>query len=215
MYIGRIVCVAKTADNRLAALYRVSSRSFPNRTAVVGENKVSIVPKAGFEADIHKNPYIAYNCVRIMCDGQVAVVTNGSQTDPIAEKIGLGMPVRDALVSVSLALDFEKDDYNTPRVSAVADVRDGSAWLATVREDGLDVRRMPLEKGRYFYVATYEENQPLDQYSGGFTADSAESGCEFMLGGGIFAERTNPVTGVAAMARADGFELAVLDAPQG
>jgi IMP cyclohydrolase len=125
------------------------------------------------------------------------------------------MPVRDALVSTSLALDFEKDDYNTPRISAVADQRDGSAWLATVREDGLEVRRMPLEPGRYFYVATYEENRPLDTYSGEFTADSAETGCEFMLGGGIFAERTNPVTGVAAMAKDRGFQLAVLDAPQG
>ena len=74
MYIGRIVCVARTQDDRLCASYRVSSRSFPNRTAVIGENKVSIVPTAGHEADVHKNPYIAYNCVRIVCDGAVAVV---------------------------------------------------------------------------------------------------------------------------------------------
>ena len=76
MYIGRIVCVSRTKDDRLCASYRVSSRSFPNRTAVIGENKVSIVPKAGHEADVHKNPYIAYNCVRVICDGAVAVVTN-------------------------------------------------------------------------------------------------------------------------------------------
>ena len=145
MYIGRVVIIAKSAKGGLSAVYRVSSRSFPNRTAVIGEDKVSIVPKAGHEEDIHKNPYIAYNCVRLVADGAVAVLTNGSQTDPIAEKIQLGMPVRDALAEVSLALDFEKDDYNTPRISAVADRRDDSGWLAIVRHDGLEVRRMPLE----------------------------------------------------------------------
>ena len=49
MYIGRIVSIAKTLDGRLCGMYRVSSRSFPNRTAVVSEDKVSIVPKPGFE----------------------------------------------------------------------------------------------------------------------------------------------------------------------
>ena len=53
MYIGRIVCVARTADGRLCAAYRVSSRMFPNRTAVVSEGKVSIIPKPGHEGDIN------------------------------------------------------------------------------------------------------------------------------------------------------------------
>ncbi|MCH7958870.1 MAG: IMP cyclohydrolase [Candidatus Hydrogenedentes bacterium] len=212
MYIGRIVCVSRTKDDRLCASYRVSSRSFPNRTAVIGEDKVSIVPKAGHEADVHKNPYIAYNCVRILCDGAVAVVTNGSQTDPIAEKIAAGMPPRDALALVSLTLDYEKDDYNTPRVSAVADKRDGSGWLAIVREDGIETRRMPLEAGTFFYVATYEENTLSLKQTGAYDATSAEEACDFVLGGGVFAERTNPITGVAAMESSDGFELFVKDA---
>lgn len=211
MYIGRIVSVLQTADGRLGAAYRVSSRSFPNRTAVPGDAKVSIIPKAGHEADIQKNPYIAYNCVRIVCGEQVAVVTNGSQTDPIAEKMAQGLPARDALASVHLALDFEKDDYNTPRISAVVDKRDGSGWLATVREDGLEVRKMPLAPGRFFYVATYEENAIGATQGGETTADNAEAACDFVLGGGIFAERTNPVTGVAAIAQRNGFELCAKD----
>ncbi|NLF56423.1 MAG: IMP cyclohydrolase, partial [Candidatus Hydrogenedens sp.] len=111
MYVGRIVSVARTEDGRLCATYRVSSRSFPNRTAVIGGDKVSIVPKQGHEMDVYKNPYIAYNCVRIVCNGDVAVVTNGSQTDTIAEKIDQGMPARDAIALASLALDYEKDSY--------------------------------------------------------------------------------------------------------
>ena len=212
MYIGRIVSVVQTPEGRLGAVYRVSSRSFPNRTAVVGESKVSIVPKAGHEGDIHKNPYIAYNCVQVVCGGQVAVVTNGSQTDPIAEKIAQGMHVRDALALTSLALDYEKDDYNTPRISAVADKRDGSAWLAVVRHDGIEVRKMPLTPGRFFYVATYEENSIALGQTGAYDATNAAEACAFILGKGVFAERTNPVTAVAALASDVGFELHAADA---
>lgn len=213
MYIGRIVSVVQTAEGKLGAVYRVSSRSFPNRTAVPGDNKVSIVPKAGHEGDIHKNPYIAYNCVKLVCDGQVAVVTNGSQTDPIAEKVAQGLPVRDALALTSLALDYEKDDYNTPRISAVADKRDGTAWLAVVRHDGIEVRQLPLEPGKFFYVATYEENSISLAQGGVYDATNTEEACAFILGKGVFAERTNPVTAVAAIDNGTSFDLRAEDAP--
>ncbi|MFP6616305.1 MAG: IMP cyclohydrolase [Candidatus Hydrogenedentota bacterium] len=214
MYIGRIVSVAKTPDDRIVAAYRVSSRSFPNRKAVITDTQVSIVPKEGHEGDIHKNPYIAYNCVRIINDNQIAVVTNGSQTDPIAEKIIQGMFIRDALILASTTLDYEKDDYNTPRVSAVADRSTNTGWLAVVRDNGLEVRQMPLEPGKFFYVATYEENSiSLDQ-SGDYDAASAPEACEYIIGKGVFAEREKPVTAVAAVATTDGFDLATKDVAQ-
>lgn len=212
MYIGRIVSVAQTKDGRLCVLYRVSSRSFPNRTAVVKQDTVSIIPKPGFEGDVQRNPYIAYNCLRLVCGGRVAVMTNGSQTDPIAEKIASGMTPRDALAVSLLALDYEKDDYQTPRVCAVADRRDGSGYLGVVREDGLEVRRVPLEPGRFAYVATYEENGIGTAQTGAFAATDAESACRFILGEGVFAERENPITAVAALATGEGFQTAVVDA---
>ncbi len=213
MYIGRIVSVARTSEGKLCGVYRVSSRSFPNRTAVLKEDTVSIVPKPGHETDVHKNPYIAYNCVRVVCDGAVAVVTNGSQTDPIAEKIALGTSPRDALVVSLLALDYEKDDYNTPRVCAVADTRgEGEAWLGVVRDDGLNVRKIALEPRQFAFVATYEENDLERSQSGDFPATTAEEACAFILGGGVFAERTNPVTAVCALATGSGFDLVAQDA---
>ncbi len=211
MYIGRIVCVAQSAQGRLSALYRVSSRSFPNRTAVIAEDKVSIVPEAGHESDVQKNPYIAYNCVRIVCSGAVAVVSNGSHTDPIAEKMAQGMAARDALALSMMALDYEKDAYNTPRISAVIDKRDQSGWLAIVREDGLEARRMPLAPGKFFYVATYEEDSPSEKLGGDYGAESAGAACEFILGQGVFAERSKPVAAVAAVASAQGFDLHAQD----
>jgi len=213
MYIGRIVSVAQAQDGRLCAIYRVSSRSFPNRTAVIGGDKVSIVPKPGHELDVQKNPYIAYNCVRVVCGGAVAVVTNGSQTDSIAEKIDQGMSPRDAVALSSLILDYEKDSYNTPRVSAVVDKRDGSGWLGIVRHDGIQVERVPLEPGRLCYVATYEENRVLPAHGDSFPAGSVEAACDYILGEGVFAQRQNPVTAVAAMATESGFDLFAKDAP--
>jgi IMP cyclohydrolase len=212
MYVGRIVSVARTVDGRLCAAYRVSSRSFPNRSAVLGEDKVSIVPKPGHEGDVLKNPYIAYNCVRIVRNGDVAVVTNGSQTDVIAEKIENGMPIRDAVVLSSLMLDYEKDAYNTPRISAVVDKDVGAGWLGVVRHDGLQVERIPLEFGRIYYVATYEENNVCGARCVEFPAQSAEAACDFILGGGVFAERDNPVTAVAAIATDYSFDLMAKDA---
>ncbi|MCK5861238.1 MAG: IMP cyclohydrolase [Candidatus Hydrogenedentes bacterium] len=212
MYVGRIVSVARTVDGRLCAAYRVSSRSFPNRSAVVGKDKVSIVPKPGHESDVMKNPYIAYNCVRIVRDGDVAVVTNGSQTDVIAEKIENGMPIRDAVVLSSLMLDYEKDAYNTPRISAVVDKDTGAGWLGVVRHDGLQVERISLEFGRVYYVATYEENTVCGARCVEFPVQSAEEACDFILGKDVFAERENPVTAVAAMAEDYSFNLTAKDA---
>ncbi len=214
MYVGRIVSVARTEDGRLSAVYRVSSRSFPNRTAVVGENKVSIVPKSGFEMDVHKNPYIAYNCVRVVRQGEVAVVTNGGHTDVIAEKIDQGMPPRDAILISSMALDYEKDSYNTPRITAVVDKRDGAGWLGIVRHDGLQVERIPLNYGRLLYVATYEENTIKADHGDEFPVETAEDACDYLIGGGVFAQRENAVTAVAAVATDKGFELFAKDAPR-
>lgn len=211
IYVGRIVCIGMTQDSRLCAAYRVSSRSFPNRRAVLREGRVSIIPKAGHESDVEKNPYIAYNCARVVCDGAVAVVTNGSQTDPIAEKIAAGMPPRDALALSLLALDYEHDQLNTPRICAVADTRTQSGWLAIVREDGLNVARMPLEPGQLRYVATYEENDLNAAQAGAFHPETAQDACALLLGEGVFAERANPVTAVAAMATGNGFEFAIQD----
>ena len=54
MYLGRIVAIGMTPENKAVAMYRVSSRSFPNREAVKKGNVVSIMPRTGFEEDLKK-----------------------------------------------------------------------------------------------------------------------------------------------------------------
>ncbi len=206
MYVGRIVAVGRTKDGRSAAMYRVSSRSFPNRTTRAVENGALIVPREGYQDDIYKNPYIAYRCIQIV--GDIAVATNGSQTDAIAEKISIGMPARDAMVSALLTLDYEKDDYNTPRIAGVVTREGDTALLGIVRKDGINVREMKVEPGELLYIATYEIDDVDPARRDGFDSADAESGARHVVGGGAFADLTNPVTAACAMEAGDGFEIA-------
>ncbi|MFW5911758.1 MAG: IMP cyclohydrolase [Halolamina sp.] len=165
MYVGRFLVAAPGL-----AAYRVSSRSFPNRNVIERDDALTVVPTdAAAPTD---NPYVSYNCVRTLeqADGQRAVVGNGSHVDPVAEKLGMGYPPRDALATALLALDYEKDEYDTPRIAAVVGV--DSAVVGTVRRDALLVR----EVAEPTLVATYEKDdpEPFDLDAG--SADTAARG---------------------------------------
>jgi IMP cyclohydrolase len=205
MYVGRIVAVGRTRAGANAALYRVSSRSFPNRMAVSVEGRLAIVPRPGHEGDLHKNPYIAYNAVRIA--GELAVATNGSQTDPIAEKLAMGVPPRDALAASLLALDYEKDSLNTPRIAGIVPREGDVGWLAIVRHDALVVKAVPLEPGRAWYVATYEHDDVREAQRSDFDAADATAAARFAVDGGGFAALEKPVTAAAALVSGRGFAL--------
>ena len=212
MYVGRIVAIGRNTNGQNAALYRVSSRSFPNRRAVELNGHLAIVPRPGHEADLQKSPYISYNCVRLVRapGGELAVATNGSHTDPIAEKIEIGMPTRDALASVLLALDYEKDAYQTPRIAAVAPLQGDTGWLGVVRHDGLQIEELPLEAGRAFYLATYETHSIRRDQAFDFDAATAEEAAQTVVQGAGFADLEKPVTSAAAVAAGSRFELATL-----
>jgi IMP cyclohydrolase len=159
MYVGRFLVVGPEVG-----AYRVSSRSFPDRRAVDRDGTVTVGPTA--DAPETDNPYISYNCLRITDRG--AVLGNGSHVDPIAEKLELGYPARDAVAEPLLALDFEKDDYDTPRIAGIVGL-DGDptaagedsegeygAVVGTVRRDALLVEAVDGPT----LVATYERASP-------------------------------------------------------
>ncbi|MFB6280806.1 MAG: IMP cyclohydrolase [Haloferacaceae archaeon] len=145
MYVGRLL----VAGPGLGA-YRVSSRSFPNRRVVARDDVLTVGPTPA--ADETDNPYVSYNCVRPAGEG--AALGNGSHVDPVAEKVERGYPPRDALVTALHALDFEKDDYDTPRIAAV--VGSEVAHVGIVRRDALLVEAVEEPT----LVATYEEDRP-------------------------------------------------------
>lgn len=205
MYVGRIVAVGKTQAGANVALYRVSSRSFPNRQVVERGGALAVVPREGNESDLSRNPYIAYNALRLA--GAWAVASNGSHTDSIAEKIAAGVPVRDALVQTLLAMDYEEDEYNTPRIAAVAPLRGDTGWLGIVRRDALVVKEVRLVAGKAMYLATYEADDVRDLHWSQFDAASATDAARFMVEGGAFKEMERPVTSAAALAGTQGFVL--------
>ncbi len=211
MYIGRIVAFGRTADGKNAAMYRVSSRSFPNRRAVISGDRIAVVPRPGAESDLAKNPYISYNCLRVAGkNGEWAVATNGSQTDPIAEKIDSGMNVRDAISLGLLAMDYEKDSLDTPRIVSVIHVSEPVGYLGIIRKDAILVREFALKDGEARYVSTYERNCPCDDnVDTAFNAGCADCAADYVVSGGVFADFTNAVTSAAAVAENGKFEFAV------
>ena len=140
MYVGRIVAIGRSKERSFAA-YRVSSRSFPNRRAEVRGRSIMVSPLD--PADLARNPYIAYNCVRI--SGENAVVANGTQADMIIERIEDGGKPLDALAISLAAYGYERDALDTPRIAGV--VRGGRGWLGIASNEAFRVRQFELKEG--------------------------------------------------------------------
>ncbi len=192
MYVGRFVVVGPDVG-----AYRVSSRSFPNREITAREDALTVGPTA--DAPETDNPYVSYNCLRVVetPTGETAAFGNGSHVDPIAEKLELGYPARDALAESLLALDYEKDDYNTPRIAAtIGDA--GEALIGTVRKDALLVETVEEPT----LVATYEKDSPE---SFGLEADGAEAAASEVYD----LEFEHAVCAAGVARTEDGFETAI------
>jgi IMP cyclohydrolase len=211
MYLGRIVAVGKTRNGELVGMYRVSSRSFPSRrTQHIDRETIAIVPKEGHESDISRNPYIAYNCLRIM--GDFAVLGNGTHVDPIADKLETGMNARDSIVSVLFGIDYEHDHLKTPRIVTVIDKEGRECLLGIIREDALLVKKMQLNSGEAFYIATYENNYPSKKFKdNNFNVANAEEACEYIMGKGVFEEMEKPVLAVSVFEEKKGYALATAE----
>jgi len=210
MYVGRIVAIGRNKDGRLVAMYRVSSRSFPNRQSKKAGAAIAIVPKEGFESDIYTSPYISYNCLRLV--GSYAVVSNGNQTDPVAERLESGMSMRDAIITVLHGFDYEHDDLKTPRIVAIADKKTGLGTLGIVRHDAFLVRNMELKEGEAFYVSTYEHNYPGEEFcDDSFHVSSADEACDYIIGKGVFANLERPISAACAIETDTGFSVSFKD----
>ncbi len=190
MYLGRFVVVAPEW-----AVYRVSSRSFPEREIVDRDGTLTVVQTD--EAPPSDNPYISYNCVRCLEDA--AVIGNGSHVDPVAEKLGLGYPARDALALGLLGLDYEKDAYNTPRIAGVVGE---TATIGIVRDDAIVVESVDEPT----LVATYERDSPAP-------FDLEAAGPDGLARAAYELDFEHPVCAAAVVRSAPGFETAIYNGP--
>ncbi|MGI6374633.1 MAG: IMP cyclohydrolase [Anaerolineae bacterium] len=196
MYIGRFVVLGQTPDGTPYLGYRVSSRSFPNRRIVIGEDRAVVLPTVG--APPSENPYISYNCARIL--GDTAIVANGSHVDPIVDKVSIGYGLRDAIALSLLAMDYEHDAYNTPRIVAALDGT-GQGYLGIVAEHKLLVTAAAVAPGEALLIATYELTDPTPMALEGETTDELVDSlmdCAYEL----------PVAGLVVMPGDDEYALA-------
>ena len=199
MYVGRIVAVGRS-DKKSWVGYRVSSRSFPNRTAEVLGSSIMVSPKN--PQDLAKNPYIAYNCIRT--NGNAAIVANGTQADTVIEKMEDGFPPLDAIAFTLLAYSYERDDLDTPRLAGA--IRGSRAWLGIAMKGEFRVKEFTLKDGDAFMVATYEKTgfERLSM-SGHDASEVAKAAFDLPF--------EKPVCAASAMQadRGSGFELAVFN----
>lgn len=195
-YTGRILSIGMNTNGKPYVAYRVSSRSFPNRQCLIHSKRASIVPKEGFEKDIFENTYITYNCIRIVRD--IAIVSNGSHTDVIADKIHLGMNIKDAIAYSLLTMDYEKDDYHTPRIAGVVTSTNNKenyqCYIGIANDEKLLVDKVPY--GEAAFISTYG-SQDYDKVE--FEAVDSKSAAQYIFDQGVFKNYKKPVTSGAAV----------------
>ncbi len=203
VYVGRIVAIGKNPDNGLTALYRISSRSFPNRKIIVNNKEGLVIPKVGHEDDILKNPFISYQCLSVV--NPYMVVGNGSHTEIVAVKLRNGMSIKDTLGSVLLSFDYEPDSLHTPRICGVVDMEKSFGYMGIVTDHSLSVMSYDLKPGKLFYVATYKM-QSLDetQVDNCFNANAPEKACRYILSEGVFAKFSHPVAAISGVINSSG-----------
>lgn len=190
MYVGRILAVGRASRPFVA--YRVSSRSFPNRVATITGDGVAIQPID--PEDAKRNPYIAYNCIRVSSNG--VVVSNGTHTDAIFDKLETGTAPDEAIQQVLSEMGYEKDELNTPRIAGV--VTDTVGFVGIVRADATEVSIFDLEDNSCHFICTYELNR-VESRAHPFIAQSAEQAARYIVDGGLFAELELPVCSAAWM----------------
>lgn len=190
MYVGRILAVGRTSRPFVA--YRVSSRSFPNRLARITGDGIAIQPLD--PEDLKKNPYIAYNCIRVSSNG--VVVSNGTHTDAIFDRLRNGAAPDEAIQQVLSEMGYEKDELNTPRIAGV--VTDTVGFVGIVRPDATEVSIFDLEDNSCHFICTYELNR-VESRGHPFIAQSAEQAARYIFDRGLFAEMELPVCSAAWM----------------
>jgi len=196
MYVGRIVVIGRT-KNRSWVGYRVSSRSFPNRRGAIRGETVLVSPRDPL--DLEKNPYIAYNCIRL-AGRKAAVVANGTQADMIAEKIEDGTSPLDAIAFSLTAYGYERDELDTPRIAGV--VMGDRGWLGIASNGEIRAKEFDLSEGGAFLVATYEKTEfEAVNVAGNSAEEIAKAAFDLDL--------ELPVCSAAAFETEGGFRLAV------
>ena len=169
-YPGRGIVLGRSADNSKAVIaYFIMGRSENSRNRIFETTEDSIRTKAFDESKMVDPSLIIYHPVRKV--GTTTVVTNGDQTDTVADFLREGKSYIEALRT--RCYEPDPDNY-TPRISGVV-LEDGAYCLSILKSaDG-----NPNCNHRFFYeydapiagtghfIHTYQENlDPLPSFEG-------------------------------------------------
>jgi IMP cyclohydrolase len=162
--------MGRTANNQAVIAYFIMGRSENSRNRIFENTEDGIRTKAFDESKMTDPSLIIYHPVRLLPNG-LLVVTNGDQTDTIADHIAQGHCYRHALNTRK----FEPDGPNwTPRISGVV-LAGGRYALSILKSLDGD----PSCCCRYFYeyeapkagsghfISTYQgDGSPLPSFAG-------------------------------------------------
>ena len=169
-YPGRGIVLGRTEDNKKAAIaYFIMGRSENSRNRIFETTEDGIRTRAHDESKMVDPSLIIYHPVRVV--GEDTVVTNGDQTDTIANYLKDGKSYFEALRT--RCYEPDPDNY-TPRISGIV-AKDGSYCLSILKSADGD----PSCNHRFFYeydapiagtghfIHTYQENlNPLPSFEG-------------------------------------------------
>ncbi len=127
-YPGRGILLGRSADHKSAVIaYFIMGRSENSRNRIFVETEDGIRTEAFDPSKLSDPSLIIYHPVRMV--GRTTVVTNGDQTDTVADALLAGKSYIDALRTRC----FEPDPPNyTPRISGVVEA-DGSYCLSILK----------------------------------------------------------------------------------
>lgn len=138
-------------------------------------------------------------------DGRFTVVSNGTHTRPIFERLKAGHSPRDAMAGVLMGLDREFDQHDTPRICGVFDAASDSLWLGSITATSLALMPLTVAAGQMAYVTTYERPLPSSsQVDGAFDPQRAAGICQHVVGGSIFADFDKAICAAATVIQIGG-----------
>ena len=184
-YPGRGIMLGRSADNKKAVVaYFIMGRSENSRNRIFEATEDGIRTRAFDESKMTDPSLIIYHPVRLV-DG-TTIVTNGDQTDTIADSFRRG----EGFVRALRTRDFEPDGPNyTPRISGM--VRPGGAYrLSILKSTGGDpscCQRFFYEydspiAGQGHFISTYRtDGSPLPSFEGEPIPVALDSACPACL----------------------------------
>ncbi|MBQ3639545.1 MAG: IMP cyclohydrolase [Clostridia bacterium] len=171
-YVGRGIVVGKSADGKNAvSAYFIMGRSANSRNRVFAKRNGAIFTEPYDASKVEDPSLIIYAAVREYANN--LIVTNGDQTDTIAEGLAAGKTFEAALETRA----FEPDAPNfTPRISAMLTFADGDvayrmSILKSIDEKGSACARYafayPSVAGLGHFLHTYvTDGNPIPTFQG-------------------------------------------------